>query len=188
MNRDIRMANTFWEWIVSDETRVKSISEIRHSTHSKLPLIPQEIVKLSNLRILQMTNGQLILVPEFVAQLQQLEVLDLNHNSISASFCDFAQMPKLRYLNLSHNRLDVLPSPHLFQTQVCLCVHVDANTLLNSNDVLQDYTSIFFVFTPPSGDCDFSAEFLNSIILHNSRVFHNALTSIRKFQLILSTT
>ena len=169
-DRDLRNTNTFWDWVKSDD-RVKSISKISHSKFSKLLLIPHEIIELKCLQTLKISNSQLTWVPIFVVQLKELDVLDLSHNRIESIFSDFSQMPKLRYLNVSGNQLDALPSAELFKREDCLCMNVDAQTLVNSKDVLENYTSVFFVFSPPPVDASFTAEFFNSVMFHNSRVF-----------------
>ncbi len=170
-HRDLNATNSFWEWIRGLDDGMKSIQQISYKDPSDLSFIPHEIVVLKSLVNFTLSNSRLTYVPAFLAQLTELQFLVLYGNRIDSVFCDFSQMPKLKYLDVSGNQLDVLPSPELLKREECLCMRVDAETLLNSKDVLDHYSSVFFIFFPPPVDASFTAEFFNSVMFHNSRVF-----------------
>ncbi|MHA1269707.1 MAG: leucine-rich repeat domain-containing protein [Candidatus Helarchaeota archaeon] len=67
--------------------------------------IPEEIVKLQNLKVLEISSCYIIEFPNWVSRLRKLEVLDLHNNEISTINCGLKAIRHLEKIDLSFNDL-----------------------------------------------------------------------------------
>ena len=87
---------------------------------SGLTEIPEEIVELINLRILNSSNNLLTYLPEEIENLTNLQFLNLSHNNLTELPKEIGNLIKLKYLYLNHNKLVSIPKEigHLNQLEV----------------------------------------------------------------------
>ncbi|KAL0644166.1 hypothetical protein Bca4012_042456 [Brassica carinata] len=77
--------------------------------NNKLSVLPPEIGKLKNLKVLRVDNNMLISVPAELRQCVGLVELSLEHNKLIRPLLDFRAMAGLRILRLFGNPLEFLP-------------------------------------------------------------------------------
>ena len=74
-----------------------------------LDIIPVELFRLRNLKVLNMEYHNIKKVPAEVASMNKLEVLTLTRNKISKLPCSFSSLVSLKYLHISHNCIQTFP-------------------------------------------------------------------------------
>jgi Leucine-rich repeat (LRR) protein len=77
--------------------------------HKGLTELPESIVRLVNLRVLELSNNKITLLPESIAELVNLETLFLNSNLLSILPESIGKLINLKGLFLNNNLLTVLP-------------------------------------------------------------------------------
>jgi Leucine-rich repeat (LRR) protein len=82
--------------------------EILDLSHNQLSSLPDEITKLSKLRIIFASNNQFDTLPEILGQCENLEMIGFKANKISQVPPNALPM-KLRWLILTDNRIETLP-------------------------------------------------------------------------------
>ena len=65
--------------------------------------MPAEIIKLTNLKILNASYNKMTGVPAEIGQLQNLQSLDLSHNQLTGLPRELGNLQKLVILNLTGN-------------------------------------------------------------------------------------
>ncbi len=90
---------------------IQFFSDILYLRLSRCDLgkIPPEIVKLSNLRDLDLGGNHIRTVPDYICQLSSLKVLHLSHNEISALPDNIGALSHLEGLFLDRNQITLLP-------------------------------------------------------------------------------
>lgn len=71
---------------------------------------PKEILRLKQLRKLELTRNQLTRIPEAISQLTQLEELVINENQLRELPASLKALPNLKVINLAENQFSDFPS------------------------------------------------------------------------------
>ena len=117
---------TIMDKIVIDKDPIKSLEQIKaffkdnaselatitilNANNLGLSLVPNEIVLLTNLEVLDLSGNKLFDFPEELFQLEFLHTLSLNHNLLGEIPSEIQNLTKLKFLSLNNNRLKKLPS------------------------------------------------------------------------------
>ena len=95
--------------IHSNPVDISDICDLRNFiilyTYFQLKTIPSNILKLCNLKILNLSHNNLIEIPINIINLINLEELYVHNNNLSTISDSLYRLPKLQILNLSHNNL-----------------------------------------------------------------------------------
>lgn len=102
--------------------------------------IPEEIVKLNNLRIINLYGNNLTFIPEFIIKLKRLQVFNLTYNKIKELPEFIGQCSQLAIIQLDGNELKTLPEKCLLEMPNICDLEVYENTDLV---VSKDFEKIF---------------------------------------------
>jgi len=77
--------------------------------YNHINTIPKEIIKLRNLRVMDLSGNNLKQLPDSIGYLSHLEILDCNRNSLVSIPSTISQLSELKVLVLSNNQLENVP-------------------------------------------------------------------------------
>lgn len=95
-----------------EDSGCDTVTEKLFLQHNMLLTLPFEVVKFTNLKMLDLSNNSLTHVNDFVLHLPELQTLYLRNNNLTDDSLpkELSTLSKLRELNLSGNQLTVVPS------------------------------------------------------------------------------
>lgn len=119
---------------------LKAVAEIR--LHSKqLTHLPSNVLRMTNLRLLDVSNNRLSLLTSKIERFSELEVLDLSRNRIESLPQEIGELTQLRNLNLKNNQLTQVPSG-LVRCQQLEVLNLSGNSLTSVPAELSKLTQL----------------------------------------------
>lgn len=98
-------------------------------SNMSLTNLPEDILKLKNLRKLILANNSIANFPLFLSDLDKLEYLDISHNKLTTLPPEIGFINKLRVLDLSDNQLISLPDT-ISELRQLIILNVSNNKLV----------------------------------------------------------
>ncbi|CAH3157480.1 unnamed protein product [Pocillopora meandrina] len=115
--------------------------DILNLSVNKLKTIPENVGKLNNITVLDVSGNQLSIFPASLTQLKKLEWLNISRNKLTTISDAIGEMVELEGLVLSYNQLTVL-SPAIKQLKKLKWLNISHNKLTTISDAIGEMVEL----------------------------------------------